>query len=461
MPGKESALKNYDVVVTGAGDVGLAIAFKAASADLKVALIDKGNVGGTCLNYGCVPSKTLIYTADRIVEIQEAAKLDIRAQIAAVDFGAIMQRMRDAVTGGRSSIKKAIDETRNLDFINGEGRFIDERTLEADNEKIEGRKIFVASGTSPLIPPIEGLETISYVTNETVLELKKRPQSMIIIGGGYIGLEYAHFFSALGTRVTIVHKHSNFLPSEEPEVSELLKKEIAKRIDLLLSVETKKVRHTGTGYVVLVKEAATGEEKEVSAETLLVATGRKSNASLLRVENAGIETDKANFIKVDEYLQTKKEHIWAVGDANGRAMFTHAGDKEAELAWHNATNREKIKMDFESVPHAVFTYPQIASVGLTEERARKSHDILVGRAMYSDTVMGEAMVEREGFAKAIVEKDTQRILGFHIIGPHAAILIQEVVNAVANKANVKSITESMHIFPALSGLVTETLSNLE
>jgi mycothione reductase len=459
--GKEPAMKSFDVIVIGAGDVGLGIAFKAGSAGLKVALIDKSHVGGTCVNYGCVPSKTLIHTADRIVEIREAAKLDIHAQITDINFRAVMERMRNAVTSGRSAIKKAIEETGNLDFINREGHFIDERTLEAGDERIEGKKIFIASGSLPLIPPIEGLETISYLTNETVLDLKKRPESMIIIGGGYIGLEYAHFFSALGTKVNMVHRHSNFLPSEEPEISELLKKEIGKRIELHVNVETTAVRHTGMDYALLVKNTRTGREKEVSAETLLVATSRKSNASLLRVENAGIETDQANFVKVDEYLRTNKEHIWAVGDCNGRAMFTHAGDKEAELAWHNATNQEKIKMDFESVPHAVFTDPQIASVGLTEERARKSYEVLVGRARYSDTVMGEAMVEREGFAKAIVEKGTQRILGFHIVGPHAAILIQEAVNAVINKADVESITGCMHIFPALSGLITETLGNLE
>ncbi len=454
-------MKIYDVVVVGAGDVGLAIAFKAASAGLKVALIDKGSVGGTCVNYGCVPSKTLIYTADRLLEISDAAKLDIRAQITGISFRAVMERMRNVVTTGRRSIKKVIKETENLDFINREGHFIDEHTLEVRDEKIEGKKIFIASGARPSIPPIKGLETVSYLTNETVLELKKRPESMIIVGGGYIGLEFAHFFSALGTRVSMVHRHSNFLPSEEPEISELLKKEIGKRIKLHMNVETCAVRQTGAGCAVIVKGISTGREEKISAETLLAAAGRKSNADLLRVENAGIETDKANFIKVDEYLRTNKKHIWAVGDANGRAMFTHAGDKEAELAWHNATRRKKIKMYFESVPHAVFTSPQIASVGLTEERARKSHEILVGRAMYSDTVMGEAMVEREGFAKAIVEKGTQRILGFHIVGPHAAILIQEAVNAVANKASVESIAGSMHIFPALSGLITETLSNLK
>jgi dihydrolipoamide dehydrogenase len=226
-------------------------------------------------------------------------------------------------------------------------------------------------------------------------------------------------------------------------------------------METDEIRQTDNGYILRVKDTVTGDSKEISAGTVMVAAGRKSNADLLKAVNAGIETDKADFIKVDDYLQTNKKHIWALGDAIGRAMFTHAGDKEAEIAWHNATHRKKISMDFGSVPHAVYTSPQIASVGLTEEQARRGHEILVGRAMYSDTVMGEALAEREGFAKAVVEKGTGRILGFHIIGPHAAMLIQEVINAVINKNDVKSITSCMHIFPALSDLIPETLSNLE
>ena len=193
----------------------------------------------------------------------------------------------------------------------------------------------------------------------------------------------------------------------------------------------------------------------------MVSAGRTSNADLLRIENAGVETNESNYIKVDDYLRTNKKHIWALGDAIGRAMFTHAGDHEAELAWHNARNRKKLPMDFQNVPHAVYTSPQIASIGLTEKKAREKYEILVGRAAYSDTVMGEAMLERSGFAKAVVEKGSGRILGFHIIGPHAAILIQEVINAVLNHTDVRSITGCMHIFPALSNLVTETLGNLE
>ncbi len=454
-------MKSYEVIIIGAGDVGLGLAFKAAEQGLKVALIDKGMVGGTCVNYGCVPSKTLIITADRIMEIREAARLGISTQIIDIDFKAIMGRMRMAVTSGRKGIETAIQETENLDFINREGHFIDEHTLEVGDEKIRGKKIFIVSGARPSIPLLPGLDRIHYLTNETVLELEKRPESLIFIGAGYVGLEYAHFFSVLGTKVTIIHSHSTFLPFEEPEISELLKKEMEKTIELHLGVETQEVRQTAGGYTVTVKDIRTGEKKDITAEALFVSAGRKSNADLLKVQNAGIETDKRNFIKVDDTLQTNKKHIWALGDAVGKAMFTHAGDKEAELVWYNATHRKKIKMNFESVPHAIFTNPQIASIGLSEDQARQDHEVLVGRGLYSDTVMGEAMMEQVGFAKAVVDKGTGRILGFHIIGPHAAILIQEVINTVSNKNDLKSITGSMHIFPALSNLIPEVLTDLK
>lgn len=284
---------------------------------------------------------------------------------------------------------------------------------------------------------------------------------MIIIGGGYIAAEYAHFFSAMGTKVTIVEMGERLLQNEEPEISDLLKRKLGERMIIHTNVQTLAVSSNKNGCMILVKDKTTGKENKITAEKIMVATGRKSNADLLRVENAGIETDQRHFIRVDDFLQTNKKDIWALGDAIGKQMFTHAGDKESEIAWHNATHDEKRAMDFNTVPYAVFTYPQIASLGLTEKEARKTHEVLVGRAMYSDIVAGDTMAEKEGFAKAIVEKNTNRILGFHIIGPYASMIIQEVVNAVAVGNDIKSITESMHIFPALSELIPEVLNKLK
>lgn len=453
-------MKKYDVIVIGAGDAGLGIAFKAHSEGQTVALVDKGALGGTCVNNGCVPSKTLITTADRLMESVENSKFGIRSKKIDVDFGAVMKRMQGVVASGRSAIQKAIRESGNLDFIHKEARFIDEHTLDAGGHSIRGKKIFIATGARPVVPPIPGLDAIHYLTNEGVLQLVRKPESMIFIGGGYIALEYAHFFSAMGVKVSIIDRNKTLLSFGEPEIAELLKRKLGQRIELHMGIEPITVRRVVRGHAVMIKDLTSGRKKELSAEALVVSAGRTSNADLLRPEQAGIRTDAADFIKVDDFLRTNKRHIWAVGDAIGRTMFTHAADKEADLAWHNATHGKKIRMDFAQVPYAVYTGPQIASVGLTEQQARKSHAILVGRAKYSDTVMGTAMMERDGFAKAIVGKDTGRILGFHIIGPHAAILIQEVVNAMINMADVKSITGCMHIFPALSNIITETFSNL-
>jgi mycothione reductase len=453
-------MKEYDVIVIGAGDAGLGITFKALSEGLKVALVDKGAVGGTCINNGCVPSKTLITTADRLMENRENSKLGIRSIKTEAEYGAVMNRMRSAVTSGRNAIQKAIRESDNLDFIHRECHFIDKHTLEAGGHAIRGNKIFIATGARPSIPPIPGLDAIRYLTNESVLRLERKPESMVFIGGGYIALEYAHFFSAMGVKVSIIERNANLLRSGEREISELLKNRLGQRVGLHMGAEAVAVRRTVKGHAVMIKEINAGRKKEIVAKEVVVSAGRTSNADLLRPERAGIKTTAANFIKVDDFLRTNTKHIWAVGDAIGRAMFTHAGDKEAELAWHNATHRKKIRMDFAQVPHAVYTGPQIASVGLTERQARRRHKILVGRALYSDTVMGTAMMEREGFAKAVVEKGTGKILGFHIIGPHAAMLIQEVVNAMLNNADVRSITGCMHIFPALSNIVPETFNNL-
>ena len=452
-------MKRYDVIVIGAGDAGLGIAFSAASEGMKVGLIDKGNVGGTCTNNGCVPSKTLIAAADGAREVREAERLGICADIDRIDFRSIMERMRRAVSEGRRTIEDFLKDTGEIEFVSAECRFIDEHTVEAGGEKRRGKKIFIASGARPSVPPIKGIDSVPYLTNETILRLEKLPQGLIIIGGGYVGLEYAHFFSALGTKVTVIDRGDRLLPFEEPEISDVLTRALEKRIAFRLAAQIEEVRPAGGAYAVLLKEG--GGQKEVSADSVMVAAGRRSNADLLQIDNAGIETDAAGFIKVDEFLLTNKRHIWAVGDATGRAMFTHAADKEAELAWHNATKRKKVAMDFGSVPHAVYTRPQIASVGITEARARQGREILVGRAKYSDTVMGEAIGEQEGFAKAVVDKATMRILGFHIVGPHAAMLIQEVVNAVIRKEKVEAITGCMHIFPALSNLIPEALGNLK
>jgi len=453
-------MKQYDVIVIGSG-AGAIIADEAVAKGLKVALVDKGPIGGTCLNLGCVPSKVLIYAADRIVEIQEAKKMGIAAEIKGIDFASIMERMRKSRLESQTYIRKGITETENMAFYEREGHFVEDYGMEVDGEKIKGKKIFIASGSRPVIPPIKGLDSIDYLTNENALELTQRPDSLVIIGGGYVAVEYAHFFAAMGTKVTIVEMLSRIAQSEEPEISELLEKEMKKRMDIYINTQVEEIKKDGKGIITVAKDKATGKQMEFRAQRIMVAVGRRSNADLLKVESTGVELDKRGFIKVDEYLESTKKGIFAVGDADGQQMFTHVANREATVAWHNSTHKTKIKMDYSAAPHAVYSHPQIASVGMTEENAKKDYHILVGRAKYSDTAKGEAMMEEEGFAKAIVDGHSGRILGFHIIGPYAPELIQEVINAMATGGGVHSINEGMHIHPAMPELILRTFENVE
>jgi dihydrolipoamide dehydrogenase len=452
-------MKKFDVIVIGSGSGG-EIVESALSHNFSVAWVDKGPLGGTCLNVGCIPSKMLIYPADRVVEIQEAKKLGVKAEIKDIDFNKIIEHMREPIIESHEHMEKGLKNTENFTYFKGIGHFISDYTIEINDEQIQGEKIFIGSGARPLIPPIKGVEEIDYLTNENVFNLTKKPESISIIGGGYIAVEFAHFFAAMGTKVTVFQRSDRLITPSEPEISNLLLKQMKKRMDVLTDVEVTKFRKNENGCIVIGRNKKTGESTEVLSEKIMIATGRKSNADLLKVENTGVKTDKRGFVLVNEYLETSKKNIWAFGDAIGKFMFKHVANEEAIIAWNNAVNDKKTKMDYSAVPYAAFTYPQIAAVGLTETQARENHKILVGKAMYSDVAKGEAMVELEGFSKAIVDKETGKILGFHIIGPYAPILIQEVINAMALGGQIGFIGQGMHIHPALSELILRTFGNL-
>jgi mycothione reductase len=453
-------VKQYDFIVVGSG-CGLIIVQEAVGHDVEVALLDNGPLGGTCLNVGCIPSKMLIYAADRVVEAREAEKVGVKCSVDSIDFEYIMDRTRRYVQKNQDHIRKVISRDKKVHYYEGQASMIDGRTMEINGEKLKARRIFLAAGSRTLIPPIPGLNTISYLTNETLLKLDKLPESMVIIGGGYIAVEYGHFFSAMGTKVTILEMADRLVLAEEPDISDVLKRQLSKRMSVFTGELVQEVRKGpgGKGVKVIARNKADGSVKEYQAQHVLLAVGRKSNADLLKVENAGVELDERGYVKVDGYMQTTHRGIFAVGDINGIQMFTHAANVEATVCVDHVLHGTRRKMDYSAAPHAVFSYPQIASVGLTEEKAGASHKIVVGKAKYREVAYGEAMLEREGFAKVVAEKDSDKILGFHIVGPHAAILVQEVVNAMQSGGSMKAIFEGMHIHPALAELIPAALGN--
>ncbi|MBI2836550.1 MAG: dihydrolipoyl dehydrogenase [Chloroflexi bacterium] len=453
-------MKKYDAIVIGSG-CGMNVVDEALGHGLKVALVDKGPLGGTCPNLGCIPSKMLIFAADRVAEIQEAKRLGITAEIKEIDFGFIMGRMQRFVRENQKHMREGISQTEKLDFYEGEGHFTGDYMIEVNGEEIIGDKIFIASGSRPLVPPIKGVDSIDYLTNETVLQLKERPGSLIIVGGGFIAVEFAHFFAAMGTEVTILEMADRLILAEEPEISALLKAELSRRMAVHTDVQVQELAKAGNGVSVTTVSTGKNRKKQFSAERILIATGRRSNADLLKVEKTGVETDKRGFVKVNDYLETSKKNIYAIGDANGQQMFTHVANREAMVAGHNAFHEAPLKMDYSAAPHATYSHPQIASVGLGEQVARLDYRILIGKAMYSEVAQGDAMMEENGFAKAIVDADSGKILGFHVIGPYAPIVIQEVTNAMESGGGIGEIQRGMHIHPALPELILRTLSNLE
>jgi len=375
-----------------------------------------------------------------------------------------MERMRMAVAKSHDRMKEAVEKSEEFDYYGGEASFTGDHTLEVQGQEIKGKTIFIVSGARPHIPQVKGIESIEYLTNENALRLTHLPESMVIVGGGYVAAEFAHFFEAMGATVTIVQRNDRLVPDEEPEISHSLKTALSRRMKVLTGAEVIEVRQTGRVVTVTSREKGSGKVIELTAQAILIAAGRRSNADVLNVRNTGVETDERGYIVVDEFLETTKKNIWAFGDAIGKKMFRHSANHEAEIAWHNAAHGKKSRMNYLTVPHAVFSYPEIASVGLTEEQAGKmmgKHEILVGKALYTDVVRGEAMMETEGFAKAVVHRKSGKILGYHIIGPQASILIQEVVNAMAAEGNIWTVAKGMHIHPALSEVVLKAFGKLD
>lgn len=406
----------------------------------------------------------LVYPADRVAEIHQSAKLGIHCTVRQIDFRSIMRRMRDRVDSGRKQIELAISQTKGLDYYPGTAHFVNEDTFEIDGTLVKSDKIYLSVGARPLIPQIKGIDDVPFLTNESVLQLEDLPSRIIIIGGGDVAVEYAHFFSSMGSNVTIVQRNERLVPDEEPEVSALLKRMFSNRMSIHTDTEASEVfQKSSSSVIVRCHVKSTGEKIELAADKLLIAAGRKSNADLLKPENAGIETDSKGFLKVNEFFQTKQKNIWAFGDVLGKNMYRHVANRQALIVWHNSMDSHKMRLDPLSIPYAIFTYPQIASVGLKEREATSSelyNKILVGFAHYNDVAMGEAMMEEECFAKAVVDGSKGRLLGVHIIGPYASILIQEAIMVMASGGDLNMIGRGMHIHPALPELIVAALNNL-
>lgn len=459
-------MKEYDLISIGTGSAMIIVdAMLQDRPDMKVAVIDKDEPGGICLTRGCIPSKILLHPAELIRSIEGAEEFGLDIRVENVDFGKVMARMRTLIRRDIDRIGEALSSATNIDFYPHAAEFVGPRTLEVGGERITANMIFLCTGSRPLVPAIEGLTEVGYLTSDTLLKLERLPKSVVIIGGGYVAAEYGHFFSAMGSRVTIVGRNPKFLPDEEPEVSALAKRELSKHMRILTGHEVVKVEKSASGdKKAIAVSKATGERVTIAAEEILVAAGRASNSDVLHPERGGINTDPDGWIVVNDYLETSQANVWALGDAVGRHQFKHVANYEALVVYNNAVLGGKMKVDYHAVPHAVFTYPEVASVGMGEEEAIRTRgigNVLIGIKRYQDTAKGEAMGAKDYFVKVIVEGDTLRILGAHIIGPHASVLIHEIIPLMYTEGRTAlPIRAAMHIHPALSEVIDGAFSSL-
>jgi mycothione reductase len=456
----------YDLIAIGTGSAMIVLeSMLRRDPDLKVAVIDKDDPGGICLTRGCIPTKMLIYPADMVRQVQEASNLGIDARIRRIDFHRIMERMRSAVQAEVEAIRESLTHSENVDYYHGQAEFVGPYELKVLDRTVTAKLIFLCLGSRPFVPQMEGLDGVKFYTSDDILRIQTLPRALAIVGGGYIAAEYGHFFSSMGSRVTIIGRNPQFLPSEEPEVSRLALRDMSRHMDILSNHEVIRVAPAkGEKKKISARDRTTGRVMTRLFDEVLVAAGRASNTDMLHPDRSGVQTDEHGWIRVNPFLETTRKNIWAMGDATGRHLFKHVANYEARVVYHNAVLKQPLRTDYRAVPHAVFTHPEIAAVGLKEKEAIEEagrENTLVGFQRYEDTARGEAMGVKGCFVKVIVERGTRRILGAHIIGPQASVLIQEIVNLMYTQdRSMDPIFSGMHIHPALSEVVERAFYNL-
>jgi dihydrolipoamide dehydrogenase len=459
-------MKNYDLIVIGTGSgMNYVESILELNPEFKVAVIDKDEPGGICLTRGCIPSKLLLYPAELVRMIESSGKFGIEIEIKKIDFRKVIERMRTLISKDIKMIGKGLSSIHNLDYYHDIAEFVSPYTMKVGSETINSKMIFLCTGSKPMIPEIKGLKESGYLTSDSILKMKELPESIAIIGGGYIAAEYGHFFSAMGANVTVIGRNPQFIPEEEPEISELAKREMTKYMEIITGHEVLEVNRTDDGKKkVIAKNIVDSEEVSVTADEIIVASGRAPNHDILHPEKGGINIDSKGWIVVDEFMATSQPGVWAFGDSDGKYLFKHVANYESTVVFHNAIMKENIKVDYHAVPHAVFSYPEIASVGMKEKEAIEQYsteNVLIGFHRYEDTAKGGAMDVKGYFVKVILEKNTNQILGAHIIGPYASILIQEIINLMYTKEkNASPIIHGMHIHPSLSEVVQKAFYSL-
>ncbi|MCZ6793979.1 MAG: mercuric reductase [Planctomycetota bacterium] len=456
--------ESYDAVVIGTGQAGKPLAGALARAGWRVAIVEKGAVGGTCVNVGCTPTKTMVASARVAYLARRAADYGVRTGEVDVDLGVVRRRKRDIVESFSSGGRKGLERTDGLDLISGEASFsardrLVVRDADGTTRELAAKKVFINTGCRPARPPLEGLDDVPSLDSSSIMELDAVPDHLIVIGGGYIALEFGQMFRRFGSRVTVVQRGRQLLSREDPDVAEEVLK-ILRDDGIQVLLETRPLGVSTTrdgGGISLTVEGPGGEKKSVDGSHLLVATGRTPNTEALNLAAAGLETDARGYVPVNERLETAVDGIYALGDVNGGPAFTHVAYDDFRIVRDNLLEGGDRTTTDRLVPYTVFIDPQLGRVGLSEKEAREAgREVRVARLPMTHVARALEVDETRGFMKALVDPGTDEILGCAVLGVEGGEVMSVLQMAMMGRVPYPSLRDGIFAHPTLA----ESLNNL-
>ncbi|MBI4036564.1 mercury(II) reductase [Candidatus Daviesbacteria bacterium] len=446
-------MEEYDLIIIGGGAGAFASAIKANELKAKTLMVNSRlPLGGTCVNVGCIPSKNLLKAGEVLYLSQHHNFNGIKLRVDEFDFGKTIQEELDVVAMMRKEkYEDVLKNLQNVTFIEGKAKFVSPTEIKVGDQKYQGKKFVVATGSTANIPSIEGIKEVGYLTHIEALAGKIQPKSLVIIGAGPLGLEFAQMFHHFGTKLTILQQGNTILPRVEPEIAEALQKYLTEEgIDIYTEAETLSVRKEGVEKVV--KARVKGIEQEFRAEEILLAAGKTANTKELNLQVAGVETDERQAIKVNEYQKTSIDHIFAVGDVtNQKLRLETTAGKEGTLAAKNALTGSKNGVNYWQVPYAIFTYPAVAGIGMTDAEVIESGGRCnCNTVNFSKVPKAGAIKDTRGVIKMVINAENRKILGIHIVAPEAADIINQGIYILKGEMTVDDVIDSLPVFPTLS-----------
>ncbi len=445
-------MSGYDFVIVGGGAAAFAAATKASELGVRTVMINDGlPIGGTCVNVGCMPSKHLLAVSDEVFYPQRPLFEALGHHKPAFDFKAAIEEKSRLIGALRdTNYHQVLGSFKGVDYIEGRARFRSASEIQVNGDVLAARTVLIATGSRPAVPPLPGLDGVRYLTNREALELEELPGSLIVIGAGPIGLELGQMFLHFGTRVTLLEKIPQILPRIEPEIADELQRALeGEGMEIECACEITRVWQEGERR--FVEADVMGERRVFEADQLLVATGVVPNVDDIGLEAAGVARDARGFIRVNQYMQTSVPGIYAAGDVVGGMFLETVAAKEGMMATANAFEGAARTIDYDTIPAAVFTNPQVATVGLTEEEEVRRFQACACRTVgVARLPKAQAIKETRGLIKMVIHPETSRVVGVHIVAPHAADLIHEAVLAVKFGLTIDDIIDTVHVFPTLS-----------